>query len=309
MAGANRIHGPSRGSLQFWPRVRAKKNVPRIRTWPSNPKSIKIQGFIGYKAGMTHVLFRDNRPTSNTKGEDVSMPVTVIECPPMKVSALRFYTKTSKGLILVHDTSSKKTSEPKEFVELRIVAQSQPKLTGFGMKNPDVLELGISGDNKEEKLKHAKELLGKEIKISDIFKDGQYLDSHAVTTGKGFQGTVKRFGVAVRHHKAEKTKRGVGTLGPWVPSKVSWRVPQPGKMGYHTRTEFNKWLVKVGTDISKINPRGGFVSYGFLKTDYLLVKGSIGGPIKRAIVLTDAIRPLKKPLAPEVNYISLESKQ
>lgn len=192
MAGANRIHGPGRGTLQFWPRVRARKIVPRVRTWPSNPKTIKIQGFIGYKVGMTHIMMRDNRPASNTKGEEIAMPATVLECPPMKVSSLRFYKKTSDGLKLIHDTSSKKSQVPKEFSELRLVAFTQPKFAGFGKKDPDYLEIAISGSNNEEKLKLANELLTKEIKVTDVFKDGQYLDTHGVTTGKRLPGNSEK---------------------------------------------------------------------------------------------------------------------
>ncbi len=310
MAGANRIHGPRRGSLQFWPRVRATKLAPTVRTWADNPKVVKAQGFIGYKAGMTHVMIRDNRPNSNTKGEEVAMPVTVIECPPVKVIALRFYKHSTDGLFILHDTSSKKTQEPKEFDVLKLVIASQPKMTGTGTKSPEIIEVSVSGSNKEEKLKFANSLLGKDLKITDVFKEGQFLDSHGVTKGQGFQGTVKRMGVPLRHHKSEKTKRGIGTLGPWVPSHVSWKVAQPGKMGYHTRTEYNKWIMKVSSDSKQINPKGGFVRYGLVKNDYLLVKGSVQGPIKRPVVLIDAIRTQgRKPLVPEITLISLESKQ
>ena len=46
-------------------------------------------------------------------------------------------------------------------------------------------------------------------------KDGDQLDFHCVTKGKGYQGPVKRFGIQIRARKAEKTKRGPGSLGSW----------------------------------------------------------------------------------------------
>jgi len=81
---------PRSGSMQFWPRKRAKKETPRVRSWAKSDEP-SILGFAGYKAGMTHILFTDNRPNSKTKGEEVSFPVTVIECPPIKIASIRLY--------------------------------------------------------------------------------------------------------------------------------------------------------------------------------------------------------------------------
>lgn len=270
---------------------------------------------------MTHILIRDNNPKSHTKGQNVAMAATVIECPSLKPLALRFYAPSSDGLQLATeifaDKLDKSFKKPKkqgaelaQFAELRLLVYTQPKMTDFGKKKPDLLELRVNGKTSEEQLKLAKELLSKgEIKIADVFKEGQYVDVHAVTKGKGFQGTVKRFGVKIRQHKSEKTKRGVGTLGPWRPKKVSWRVAQPGKMGYHTRTEFNKWLIKILSDPKLINPRGGFLHYGLIKNDAIIVRGSIPGPAKRAVIITEAARPQRKAEVAEVKFISTASKQ
>jgi len=46
MAGANRIHHPRKGSMQFWHRVRAKRIYPRINNWPKIDAT-KLLGFIG----------------------------------------------------------------------------------------------------------------------------------------------------------------------------------------------------------------------------------------------------------------------
>lgn len=319
MAGANRLSWPRRGSLQFWPRSRSKKTCPRINSW-AKLDTTKISGFIGYKAGMTHIIIRDDKPSSPTKAQTLSIPVTVIECPVSKPLSLRFYKKTHDGFQLVSEIFSEKLDktfkkpkkqqkEPESFDKLNLVVYTQPKLTGFGKKKPDILEINISGKSKEDMLKLGKELLQKEIKISEIFNEGQYLDIHGVTKGKGFQGTVKRYGVKIRQHKSEKTKRGVGNLGAWTPKKVSWTVAQPGKMGCHKRTEYNKWLIKIGSNPEEINPKGGFLHYGLIKNDYIVIKGSIPGPAKRTIVITEPVRCKKKQEMPEIKYISKESKQ
>ena len=314
-------HNPRRGSLQFWPRKRAQKECPTIGSW-AKLDTAKVAGFIGYKAGMTHIMLRDNNPKSLTKGQQVTIPVTVIECPTLKPLSLRFYSQSvsTNALSLTAEVFAEKLDKmfkqpkskatiPEKFDEVRLVVYTQPKLTGIGKKSPDILELNITGKSNEDRLTLAKELLQKEVKLSDVFKEGQYVDAHGVTKGKGFQGTVKRYGVKTRQHKSEKTKRGIGNLGAWTPKHVSWRIAQPGKMGYHKRTDYNKWVLKVSDKPEDINPKGGFMQYGIVKNEYLLVKGSIPGPAKRAIVLTEPLRATNKQETAEITYISTESKQ
>src|SRR3989344_2711371 len=126
MAGANRIHWPRRGSMQFWPRVRAKRQYPRVRSW-AVASQLKIAGFIGFKAGMTHILFRDNRNTSPTKGMETTMPVTIIECPPVKIIGFRTYVKTPYGSKLSYDSLSKKLTLPTAADEVTLILQTNPK--------------------------------------------------------------------------------------------------------------------------------------------------------------------------------------
>ena len=67
--------------------------------------------------------------------------------------------------------------------------------------------------------------------------------------------------------------------------------------------------LKIGSNPKDINPKGGFVRYGFVKNDYLLVKGSIAGPNKRPIAFSEAIRIKKKAASGPIGYVSVESKQ
>jgi len=46
---------------------------------------------------MTHTIVTDNRPTSITKNEDIQVPVTVLECPPIKIAAILLYKKDAYG--------------------------------------------------------------------------------------------------------------------------------------------------------------------------------------------------------------------
>lgn len=311
-------HSPRHGSLQFWPRKRAKADLARVRSWPASSQ-IKPLAFIGYKAGMTHLIAVDNRPYALTKNEDIALPLTIIECPPLLVAGLSFY-KNSKKITQIFSAQpdknlakkiplpkkvGKKIEEIKDFDDLRLLVGSQPKLTSMGAKKPKLLEIGLGG-NKEEKWNYAKQKLGQEIRIEEVFEAGNWVDAHGITKGKGFQGTVKRFGVPIRQHKAEKTKRGIGTLGPWHPNRVRFSVPQSGKMGYHLRTEYNKQILKISNKPEEINPRGGIKNYGLVKNAYLLLKGSVAGPRKRGLLLVQAIRLKKRRVkeAPEIKYIA-----
>lgn len=316
------IRNPRRGSMQFWPRCRASRPYAKINTW-LDVKELKLLGFPGYKAGMTHVMVDDENPKSMTKGETIAFAATVIECPPIKVYALRFYKKTVHGLVLVSEifektfdkNLSRKTGlpktegkEPEDFDMVRLVVHTQPSLIGL-KKTPEIFEMGVGGKDVKEKANFAKGLLGKEVRLSEVFKEYQFVDVHAVSKAKGTQGPVKRFGVRIRQHKAEKTKRGPASLGSWHPNRVDYRVAHAGKMGFHQRTEHNKLVLKIGNNPKEIAMKGGFINYGVIKADYIIVKGSVVGTRKRMVTITEPVRARIKPPQYTINTISLSSKQ
>ena len=133
-------------------------------------------------------------------------------------------------------------------------------------------------------------MLGKEIKPSDVFREGELVDVISITKGKGTAGPVKRFGVKIQTRKAQKKRRHVGSLGSERPGKVLWTVPQAGQLGFFRRTEFNKRVLKIGEDGKEITPKAGFKRYGVVKSNYIIVEGSVPGPKKRLIMLRPAIR-------------------
>jgi len=318
------IRRPRHGSMQYWPRKRAKRIYARVKSWSKHSDN-GLLGFAGYKVGMTHLIITDNRAKSLTKGEGISCPATILECPPLKTLSMRFYKKTVDGLKVLAEIPAKnldkelkrkiimpkkgKAEEPKEFDDITILVYTQPKLTTIGKKKPEIFEIGLAG-KKEDKLKFAKEILGKEVSAKDVFKIGEQIDIHAITKGKGFQGPMKRFGIGKRRHKSEKSIRNPGSLGGWTAQgHVMYRVAHAGQMGYHKRTEYNKQLIKIGEKPEEINPKGGFLNYGLIKNNYLIIKGSIAGPKKRIIRINKAIRPSKKfsKEAPAIQYVSVKS--
>ena len=304
---------PRKGSMQFWPRKRAASQIPRIRhVGKSNePKPL---AFAGYKVSMAHVIAVDNRANALTKGERIAYPVTILECPSIKIAAINFYKKDAYGLSLSTCFIStkldkelsrsiplpKKTKvsleaiKPEEYHDIRAVVYTQPKLTGIGKKKPELFEIPLGGSVKD-KFNWLKENLSKEINFKDIFKPGHLVDVRAVSRGKGIQGPVKRFGVKIRQHKSEKTKRGPGSLGAWKgQGHMMYRVAHAGQTGYHQRTEYNKWILKIGDKPEDINSKSGFKHYGVVRNSYVILKGSVPGPNNRLILLTEPLRPDKK---------------
>ncbi|MDK2795701.1 MAG: large subunit ribosomal protein [Archaeoglobaceae archaeon] len=323
-------HRPKRGSLAYSPRKRAKRIVPRIRSWPEC-EEVRLQGFAGYKAGMTHVVMIDDRKNSLTYGEEAIIPVTVIETPPMKVAGIRVYKETPYGLKIVKEVwasgldgfldrrvkipkNSPNIDELKEIEgdEVRVLTYTQPYLiTGVPKKVPDLMEQKVGGSFKEA-LEYAISKLGKEVNVSEVFKEGSIVDVSAITKGKGFEGVVKRWGVITMNAKHARSSKGrrVGTLGPWLPHRIRWTVPQYGQMGFHQRLEFNKRILKIGNNGEEITPKGGFPHYGVVRNSYILIAGTVPGTVKRLVRIRDAIRPPKAEFA-GVNlvYVSTTSKQ
>jgi large subunit ribosomal protein L3 len=332
-----RHHQPRKGSVAFSPRKRSAKETPRIKSWPMANEA-KLLGLAGYKVGMTHVMMVDNTKNSPTEGMEISTPVTILEVPPICVMGIRAYENTSRGLKAMGDVLadnlneelSRKISLPKEYkkeaaiekmkenlehvAEIRVLVNTNPKVTSVPKKKPEIFECGVGGKTPEEQLNFAIDLLGKEVSAKEIMDDGEFVDSIAVTKGKGFQGPVKRWGIRIQYGKAARSSkaRHVGSIGPWTPSRTMWTVAQAGQMGYHKRTEYNKKILKIGeaSEAESVNPKGGFVKYGLVKNDYIIIKGSVPGPSKRLIILRKAIRSNGKNTdAPQINYISTASKQ
>ncbi|MFC1455000.1 50S ribosomal protein L3 [Candidatus Undinarchaeota archaeon] len=320
---------PRSGSRGFSPRKRAASQICRIRSWTPSVKSenpIFVGGFAGYKAGMTHCFYMDDRKNSPNKGKEIMSSCTVLETPPLVLFGVRAYKKTSYGLEILSETyastpnknllsrirpgseNSNFAEEAKDAVEIRGLFHTQPyKVTSISKKIPEVVELQLFGSN-EEKLNFAKEKLGKEIPITEVLSSGQYVDTTAVTKGKGTQGPVKRFGIKILKRKQNPGKGRHGGSRGGRQTATRWQVPMAGQNGYHQRCDYNKRILAVGNE--DINPTSGFMNYGNVQNDYVILRGSVPGPAKRLISLRHAIRSGNKATAPiEITYLSKESKQ
>jgi large subunit ribosomal protein L3 len=152
-----------------------------------------------------------------------------------------------------------------------------------------------------------KEHLNKEISLSEIFSPGELVDLRGLTKGKGFQGPIKRFGAHLRFHKSEKGVRKIGSIGPWHPARVTFRVPMAGQMGMFTRVHYNQKIISLGKASELENELGNIKNYGKVNTDYLIISGSVQGVPKRPLLITATLRTSK--MQKKKNYEFLEIKR
>jgi len=336
--GHRKKHAPRHGSLAYLPRKRAIQIKGRVRHWLDNSENINFLGFAGFKAGMSHITYIQDQRNSPYYGKELMKPVTVIEVPPLILIGIRIYNKDEygkyiSGEIFTNDFNNfltRKINIPNtegynlkkikkeilanlnETSEIRGIFQTQPYKTSLPRKKPDIIEIKVNSLKKpEEEFNFALQNLGKEIRAREVLKEGELVDVIGVTKGKGFQGPVKRFGVKILTRKNSKVRRAVACIGPWHPSRVLYTVPRAGQLGFHQRTEYHKRIMLIGENEEEINPKGGFIRYGKIQGDYLLMLGSIPGSKKRLIRIRKTIRPLRSFILqpPEITFISRESHQ
>ncbi len=313
-----------KGSLEYRPHRRAKRQLPRQRSAPRSEENIFL-GFVAFKAGMTHVMMIDES-NSPSKGTEVARAATVLEIPKVFIYGMRFYRKgyayreiagefydaeLAKKVGIKnpkHDAAEIK-KRIKDFEDVTALAFLDASGIG-GNKRVMRFEIPVGGKGVEDKAAFIEQKIGKEVRISSMVKPGEHIDVTSVTKGKGWAGVVKRFGVATQVRKATNKVRHVGTLGPWHPAKVMFGVPQAGHMGYNYRTELNKIVLRIGTpaDAQSVTPKGGFINYGLIRNDYAVVDGSVPGPAKRLVRIRKSLRG-KGVAEPKVQYISTSSKQ
>ena len=331
--GHRKYSAPRRGSIAFRPRARAKSLEARIRTWPQTTgEKSSLLGFAGFKAGGIHILTIDDREKTPNFGKQLLNTSTVIATPPIKIIGIRGYRNDQYGQHAIFNVYAKdlpkelsRKFEAKNSDEAFTKAESalgnahsivaivsvSPNSVGISQKSPFVFEIAVSGKDAKSQYDYIKSMLGKEIRINDIFQVGQNIDVFGITRGKGVEGPITRFGVKRKQHKSRKSVRAVGTLGPISPAVVMYTVARQGQRGFHQRTEYNKRVLVISnTDKDgdhSVNPSGGFKHFGLVKGDYIVVRGSIPGVPKRLIKMRQPIRNVpKKVQEPKVLEVVVE---
>merc|ERR1712133_233339 len=338
-----KFSAPRHGSLKFLPKKRCTRPRGKAKSFPKDDasKPIHLTAFIGFKAGMTHVVREAEKPGSAINKKEVVEPVTIIETPALKVVGVTGYIKTVWAAHLSDEVkrrfyrrwySSKKkafskankrweTEDGKKSIErdldmlkkyaksVRAICHTQMKGLSLRQKKAHLIEIQVNGGSIAEKVDWRRTNFEKDVAVNTVFNEAEMIDCIGITKGRGYHGVTSRWHTKKLPRKTHKGLRKVACIGAWHPSRVAFSVARSGQKGYHHRTEINKKVYRVGagyhqvggkmvtnsgatevdvTDKS-INPVGGFVHYGQVKSDFVMIKGGVMGPKKRAITLRKSI--------------------
>ena len=188
-----------------------------------------MSGLIGKKIGMTSI-FDDNGRIR---------PCTVIEAGPCTITQIKDQKKDGYNAIQLSydELSKKKVNKPISGHFKKSSSQPKKKIVEF--KNFRSKELKLFK-------------LGMELKLSDIFRENDFLDVKSISKGKGFQGVVKRHnfsGVGESTHGQHNRLRAPGSIGAGsTPSRVFKGMRMAGRMGGENIKQQNLKVLKINKD-------------------------------------------------------------
>ncbi|KAF8063718.1 RPL3 [Scenedesmus sp. PABB004] len=278
---------PRCGSLGFLPKKRCRRGRGKIKSFPRDDASRAphLTGFIGYKAGMTHILRDVDKPGSKLHKKETCEPVTIVECPPMIVVGVVGYVRTPRGLRSLNTVwaehlsdeckrrfyknwykakkkaftkYAKKYTDGKKQIDaelaelkkhcctIRVLAHTQVRKLNLGQKKAHLIEIQVNGGSVEDKVNFAVDLFEKAVTVDSVFQANEMLDTIAITKGRGTEGVVTRWGVTRLPRKTHRGLRKVACVGAWHPARLQWSVARAGQHGFHHRTEINKKVYKIG---------------------------------------------------------------
>merc|ERR1712077_175454 len=95
-----KFSAPRHGSMGFYPKKRAARHRGKVKAFPKDDASKKphLTAFLGFKAGMTHIVREADRPGSKVNKKEIVEAVTIIETPPMMSVGVVGYIDTPRGL-------------------------------------------------------------------------------------------------------------------------------------------------------------------------------------------------------------------
>jgi large subunit ribosomal protein L3 len=192
----------------------------------------------------------------NDKGEII--PVTVLNAGPCTV--LQIKTKDTDGYDAIQVG----------FGDIREKLLNKPQL-GHLKKSNSAPKRYIREFRFEDVSSYS---LGQEIK-ADIFQDGDIVDASGISKGKGFQGAIKRLGQhrgPMKHGSKFHRHQGSNNSAT-TPGRVYKGKGMPGHMGVQKITTQNLEIVKVD-----------------LEKNLILIKGSVPGPNKSLVTLTESVK-------------------
>lgn len=279
---------PRHGSLGFLPRKRCKRHRGKVKSFPKDDpsKPPHFTAFMGYKAGMTHVVREVDKPGSKLHKKEIVDAVTIVETPPMYVVGMVGYIETPRGLRALSCVWSGHISEEakrrfyknwykskkkafsrytKNFAEnkkkidveierikkycsvVRAICHTTPSKTPIGLRKAHIMEIQVNGGTIPQKVDFISGMFENPLNVSAVFQQNEMIDIIGVTKGHGVKGVVSRYGVTRLPRKTHRGLRKVACIGAWHPARVQFQVPRHGQKGYFHRTEMNKKIYRVGS--------------------------------------------------------------
>ena len=206
-------------------------------------------GLIGRKAGMTRVFNEDG----------VSVPVTVIEVEPNRVTAVK--TEDTDGYAAVQVTTGAKKAN----------RLSKPEAGNFAKAGVEagrgLWEFRLSGGDEVN--------VGDELTVAR-FEAGQKVDITGQSKGKGFQGGVKRWNFSMQDatHGNSLSHRAPGSIGQCqTPGRVWKGKKMAGQMGNERVTVQTLEVVRVDAE-----------------RNLLLIKGAVPGATGGDVIVKPAVK-------------------
>ncbi|OAI45818.1 50S ribosomal protein L3 [Gammaproteobacteria bacterium SCGC AG-212-F23] len=192
-------------------------------------------GLVGRKCGMTRVFTE----------EGVSIPVTVIEVAPNRITQIKTQAKDGYNAIQVTTGTRKKSRLTKPAVGHFAAAGVEPGrgLWEFRTDGMDASQFALNA----------------ELKV-DHFKVGQIVDVIGTSKGKGFAGVIKKYHFAAQDatHGNSLSHRAPGSIGQrQSPGKVFKGKKMCGHMGNERKTVLSQKIVKIDQERNLIMIKGG----------------------------------------------------
>jgi large subunit ribosomal protein L3 len=208
-------------------------------------------GLVGRKVGMTRVFTEDG----------VSIPVTVIEATPNRVTQLR--TEETDGYRALQVTAGEKKAN-------RVNKPSAGHFAKAGVEAGRGLWEFRLDDNEGEGIE-----VGSEITV-EIFADTKMVDVVGTSKGKGFQGVIKRWNFSHQRntHGNSLSHRAPGSIGQnQSPGKVFKGKKMAGQMG-------NKRATVQSLDVVRVDS----------ENNLLLVRGAVPGATGGDVIIKAAVK-------------------
>lgn len=204
---------------------------------------------LGKKVGMTQIFNEDG----------LLIPVTVIEAGPITVIQKKNPETDGYNSLKVGfgDVKEKRLNKPQKGLFSKLDIAPKKYIREFRVDEPDKYDVK------------------QEIKVADMFQDGDRIDVTGISKGKGFAGVIKRYG----HARGKETHgsmyhRRVGSMGANTnPARVFKGKKLPGHMGVDRVTVQNLDVVKVDAE-----------------RNLLLVKGAVPGAKGGLLIIKDTVK-------------------